>query len=290
MAPPLTQRALPLTVLVLSVFGVAVPSRAQRWAGSLGGVVRVLEAPISGPLRSLTAWLSPPRVRDDERVASLHEQLEHLKGQVLQVESENRRLRQMLADLRIDPGAGDRPPVRQVPATIIGASSDPTSGLLTARAGTRDGVEVGAVAVAPGLQVVGKVVAATERTSTIRPITSRGADPLACFVVTNESTRDGLRCTLSPGGEGSLRGPVVDRRDPATGEAVQPAIDMPVRLDDAGWPAHLRLLLVVGRVAEVGPSPDQPLRRHVVVRPTIADLERVTDVTIWVAPRAEAPR
>lgn len=289
MATPLAQRALPLTILVLLILALAVPSRRQSWAASLGGVVRVVEAPISGPLRSMAAWLGPQRIRDDDRVAALNEQLEFHRGQSLQLEQDNQRLRQMLADLRIELAPGDRASVRQIAASIVSSSSDPGSGLLTARAGRRDGVEVGAVAVAPGLQVVGRVVAVGERTCTIRPLTARGADPISAFVVTNEATREGLRCTLTPAGDGSLRGPVADRRDPA-GAAIEPAIDQPVRLDDAASPPSLRLLLIVGRVADVLPSPDQPLRKLVVVRPTVLDLERVTDVTIWAAAAPEAPR
>ena len=57
-----------------------------------------------------------------------------------------------------------------------------------------------------------------------------------------------------------------------------------VRLSDGRWPGAAQMLLV-GKVVSVEPSPDNPLRRLVVVAPVIERLERVSEVVI----RASAP-
>lgn len=288
MAAPLAHRVFPATVVVALICALAVPAKYQRWVAGAGDALRVVTAPVSGPVRWVAAWIAPRRQIEDERVAELTRQLEFARGVSLQLDQENARLRQLVKDLRVDLGPAKRPSIRQIEASVIGTSSDPGSGLLTVRAGAHEGVQAGAVAVAPGLQLMGRVVAAAERTSTVRPITARGAEPLAALVVLQEGSADGLRCTLLPAGDGTLRGPVMDRRDPTSGAAIEPKVDQLVRLDDPSWPAGLRLLLIVGRVTAVEASPDQPLRRLITVRP-LTDLDRMGEVLVWATGEEGAP-
>jgi len=62
-----------------------------------------------------------------------------------------------------------------------------------------------------------------------------------------------------------------------------------VRLDDPTWPKAARML-VLGRVERVEPSPDQPLRRVITIRPTVAGLDRLSEVVIWTPVMGEEAR
>lgn len=88
---------------------------------------------------------------------------------------------------------------------------------------------------------------------------------------------------LDPVGDGTLRGPV-EIQDGAQPELKPGTI---VRLADPDrWPLHAQML-VVGIVERVYPSPDQPLRSNIVVRPTL-ELERVSNVVLRVAEESDA--
>jgi hypothetical protein len=236
---------------------------------------------VSRPLVLLGAWLrggsTPP---DDDALRVLDEQLELTKSELLRQRQENARLQQIIADLqsgiRLSPDA----PVRVVQAGVFAYGTDPRTPFMRVQAGRKQGLHAGSFTLAPGLQLVGRVVDVTERTCTVRPFTARGAEALAAVIILAEGSPDGLRCTLAPVGDGSLRGPVEDRRDPATNAAVEPVPGQVVRLDDPTWPKAARMLLL-GRVERVEPSPGQPLRKVVIVRPTIARLEHLSDLIIW---------
>lgn len=281
MPPHAAQRALPVTIVVLVVLALFVPARFQTWAGWVHDLLDIGVAPVSRPLVLLGAWLrggsTPP---DDDALRVLDEQLELTKSELLRQRQENARLQQIIADLqsgiRLSPDA----PVRVVQAGVFAYGTDPRTPFMRVQAGRRQGLHAGSFTLAPGLQLVGRVVDVTERTCTVRPFTARGAEALAAVIILAEGSPDGLRCTLAPVGDGSLRGPVEDRRDPATNAAVEPVPGQVVRLDDPTWPKAARMLLL-GRVERVEPSPGQPLRKVVIVRPTIARLEHLSDLIIW---------
>lgn len=276
----IAQRAFPFIAAAVVVVSLAVPARFQRWLEWPHEKILIAAAPLSRPLIVLGSWLRGGRTRvEDEGLRILEEQLELTKAELLRQRQENARLIQTIADLN----SAFRPrnePIRQVVAGVIAYSTDPRSPFLTAQAGTLQGVALPAFALAPGLQLVGQVVAIEERVCTIRPITSRAAGPLRCVVIIKPGDPSGLVCTLRPAGDGTLRGPVEDRRDLATNTPIEPAVGQDVRLDDPAWPMSSRMLLI-GRVERIDPNPDQPLRRILTIRPTVEGLDRLSEVIIW---------
>lgn len=281
MAPALSQRAPTLTVALLCVMALAVPARFHRWADWLQDKISILAAPISQPLVLAGAWLrgSGTSMTDEAQLA-YEEKIGFLESELLRQRQENARLTQVIRDLQSGLEMVKDQPVRVLQAGVFGYATEARSPVLRVQAGSRQGVTPQSFAIAPGLQVVGRVVASAERTCTLKPITARGGEALAGVVILSQGNPDGLRCTLSPTGEGTLRGPVEDRRDPATSGAIEPVVGQTVRLDDPTWPKAARML-VLGRVERVEPSPDQPLRRVITVRPTVAGLDRLSEVVLW---------
>lgn len=276
-----SRRLVPAAVCLLLVTSL-LPSRHAGAVGALGEVVRVALAPVSHPLRTLGGWLRPASPdAPPEAIALLEEELDRTRTLYLRVERENAQLRARIAELErgVAHGGG---PVSQVRADVLGAASDLSSRLLTIRAGRDRGVAAGAVAVVDAVQLVGRVVEVGPKTAELRPISARDAGALRGVVMTGEAS--GPACLLRPTGEGTLRGDVQDAADVGGAEL---AVGQVVRLDDPTWPAHAQML-IVGRVVSVESPVDAPLRRVVVVRPTV-DLPRVTEVTLRSADEGRGP-
>lgn len=280
MQTPLIQRVLPGIIGVLVVFALAVPARVQGWAASIGNAVTVLSAPVSGPVLRVANILGPNRTRpSDDALRVLEEERERIQGELLRQQQENDRLRQVIRDLQSGLALTENLPVRLIEAPVIGTGSDPDTGMLTIKAGAAQGVNTDAVGLAPGLQLMGRVVRVSDRTCTLRLITAKGGESITAMVMLQENVPDGLKCTLTPVGDGSLRGPVSDRRDPGTNAPIEPQPGQTVRLDDTAWPRASQMLKL-GVVESVEPNPNQPLRRIITVRPTVLELERVSDVML----------
>ncbi|CAG1005380.1 hypothetical protein PHYC_03225 [Phycisphaerales bacterium] len=276
---------LPLTVVVAAILAVGVPARWQGWAAWIGDKVDLVVAPISGPALKVAHWLRGARTPpDDDGLRVLEEENERIEQKYLATVQEVVRLRQMVKDLQH--GIEMNPDVRPRPlsAPVFGVTAgNPT--LIKVQAGEREGVGPSTVALAPGLQLIGRVIGAAERTCTVQIITGKGAQPVSAMIMLREGSPDGLRCTLAATGDGTLRGPVEDRRDAGTGLAVQPAVGQVVRLDDATWPRIARMLLI-GRIERVEENPDQPLRKIVTVRPAVDQMDRLSEVILWVPEEA----
>ncbi|MBX3384844.1 MAG: hypothetical protein KF864_15205 [Phycisphaeraceae bacterium] len=280
--PAHAQRLLPATIALMIVVGVAIPARYLGWVNHFGWLVTTLVAPISHPLAAFSRWASPASAlpQDNEQLRMLREELEARQQELLRRQLEIDRLTRALEDMNVF-SAVNPAPVRQVDAPIFASSSDLSSGVLRARAGTREGVEAGSVATTSGMQLVGRVLSVSARTCDIMPFTDRAAGPIQGVIIF-DGTPNGLVCKLEPTGEGTVRGPVEDRRD-ASGAAIEPRIGQQVRLNDPGrWPRDAQMLLL-GTVVAVETSPDGPLRKVVTVRPTIERLERVSEVVLRTA-------
>ncbi|GJQ29864.1 MAG: hypothetical protein HBSAPP03_17480 [Phycisphaerae bacterium] len=270
---------LPIAVTVLALLALVVPARYQRWAAWAGDKVELLTAPVSRPAASLAAYLRGPRLSPDDRsILALSEENERLRQDLLRTKQDNEKLLATIAEYQRGLGLNPALRARQLRAPVHGlsASSPPT---LRVGAGTRQGISRDTVALAPGLQLVGRVIDAGDNTALVLPITGKGGPVLAAIITPEANAPAGLRCTLSAVGDGTLRGPVEDKRSPG-GEVIVPIVGQTVRLDDPAWPETARMLLL-GRVEAVDPSPGQPLRKVVTVRPLVANLERLGDVMLW---------
>jgi cell shape-determining protein MreC len=289
-APAHARRLLPVTFVVLGVLALFVPVRYLAWMSGFGHLAQVVVSPVSGPVHQLMAWLAPAGgARQSEEVQQLRREAEEYHVQLLQALAENDQLRDQIKELQrghaLDPDLA----IQQITVPVIGTASDIAQEQLTIRAGSRQGVDLNTVATTSGLQLVGRVVAVGSLTSTVAPITSKAAGAVQGMVMIDD-TANGLSCTLAAGANGTLTGDVEDRRNPATGAPIEPQVGQIVRLSDpALWPRSAQMLLI-GKVEKVEPSPKQPLRKVITVRPTVDNLERVSQVVLRIIPAADEPR
>lgn len=285
-----SSRARQLLILAI-VLLVALSFFPLRWLGpvkSLHNLHTLITAPISNPISNVSRWALPAKgpAIDDPAVAAFEEKIEELDAALKRTLIENQRLSAELADRRffrqLNPGVE----FMTVNAPVIGTASDLSSGILRVKVGSKQGVSLASIATGPGLQLVGRVNGVSPGTCTVIPITARNAGPIrARIMLSGDPTNaDGLACTLVPGGDGTMVGPVEDRRNPGSPDPIRPSVGQLVRLDDPGrWPAMAQMTLV-GVVERVEPNPDQPLRSLVVVRPRIDRLDRLAEATIRLSP------
>lgn len=274
-----------LAVGALLVLGLT-PVRYLGWVAWIREPVVRLIAPLSAPVVAFAGWVAPP-----EGVAASSEVVELLERNAAQLEQlylaekfENQRLRSLITELQRGIALNPELPVTQFAAPVIGRSSDPSSSMLTVRAGRERGVTPNTVAVVAGVQILGRVQSATDATCTVLPITDPAAGQIRAMIATDERSIDGPACLLQPTPDGTLRGDVEDRTDASGNPAddIQPG--MIVRLRDPNyWPANAQMF-VIGVVERVQTSPDSALRRVVTVRPTV-DLRRVSEVVLRVTER-----
>jgi cell shape-determining protein MreC len=288
MIPPAYARYLmPLTLGLLVLTGLMIPVRYLTWLSGFGRLSQTIIAPISHPLAALSRSLAPAdkTKQDSESVRALLEEKEGFKVQLLQALDENDHLRQVIKELQRGHALDPELAVLLLSARVVGSATDLSDGLLTVRAGTKQGVEQNTVATALGLQLLGRVVSVGAQTSTVAPITAKASGSILAVIMIDEST-NGLSCPLVPTGDGTLYGDVEDRRTPDGAAQIDPVVGEEVRLRDPKWPRNSQMLLI-GRVEKVEPSPKQPLRKVVTVRPTIDNLERVSEVVLRLSPDAD---
>lgn len=291
-----SRRVLTLTLVVLAIFGL-LPIKITAWARHLGVVPDFLIAPISHPLTKIGGFFSRDGAGKDEsaelRAMKRERDIERLRAD--QAEEEVQRLAKLLEQFKVMAELVQDQPPRQIPAPVYASPSDLGGRLLRVRAGSREGVIENSVAVATGLQLVGKVVEVSSRTCGVLPITSKGAGGLRALVViekpgSTKSSASGerLECQLDPVGNGTLRGPVTYRVDSA-GVPIKAEVGQIVRLYHDAWPRSAQYL-TVGVVESVDPSPSSLQRQIITVRPTIERLETVKEVILRVpiAPGDEA--
>lgn len=281
MSRPIAQSVRSRTLMALSITLLLVlsvlPLRAIGWLGWFGNLTGIIVTPIRHPFSVVSRWISPPRAaRSDEAVRALEEELEHARQLYLQTQDENEKLRATIQELQRGIALNPDLVVQQLSASVTGAGGDLSSSLLHVRAGEKHGVTINTVATAPGLQLLGRVVQVSARTCQVQPITSKAAGPIRARVMLDDDAGSGLECLLSPSADNTLRGPVEDAR------GIEPSPGQIVRLADSDrWPASAQMLLV-GRVESVEPDPNQPLRKVVIVRPSLK-LDRVSEVVLRIS-------
>lgn len=213
-------------------------------------------------------------------MAAIEQDNQEQRTRVLSLLEENNRLRALLEQARVRP-ADSMGSVDQLAASVTGTGSDVGSPVLFVRAGAKQGVDVGSVATVQFVHLLGRVTGVRPRAATILPITSPASGVLDAIVVT-AGVPGGLRTQLKPAGDGTLVGDVEDKTDANTQQPIEPKAGDEVRLaDPTRWPMHAQML-IVGKVVSVEPSPRQPLRKTVVVRPVVGDLLRVSELVLQI--------
>lgn len=268
-----------LTIVLLCVLGLT-PLRFMTWMESFGALAQTLMTPASHPVKVIAHWLSPPRADSlsEDREEVVREELERTTQALLRTQLENDQLRRLVEDLQRGFTLQGMTSIRPLARPIVGNPSDLSGGMLTVRAGKRDGVTLNTIATYDGMQLVGRVARVTERFSEVKPITARNADRLDAVVILDAIGEKMVACSLTPDGEGMLTGPVTEPETSDLQATIEIGQDVRLRVSDGSWPESSQMLLI-GRIVEIGPAPDQMLRRYITVLPLI-DLRRISKVVL----------
>jgi hypothetical protein len=300
MPPPRLNIA--LAVAILAILSL-MPRPALRTITYFNRPVTFLLAPVQQTAHQLMVWLAgPPRPIPGERTTidadTWNATLQELNQTRQQVEDLRTLVRDMSRGVELNPNL----PVRQIAAPVIGFGTDLNGGLLTVRAGKRDGVDSNSVVVVRGVYLVGLVLRAEDRTSTVVPITEpafatmfRGQKKFLGAVMLDEQ-HAGPTWKLDSISNGRMIGRVFYDSDPDSGtmgaaaggssaERTPITPDMLIRLRDPAWPASAQML-VIGRVERVDPGSNN--RPIVTVRP-LHDLSHIGEVLVRVPDPAAAP-
>jgi cell shape-determining protein MreC len=273
-----TDRWLPATVALLLIVSF-LPPRLLAPVGWLGELAGVITAPVSQPMRVVGAWLSPASAGapEPEEIALLRKERDEYQTLYERMRERNNDLLRLMEQQQLMIELNPSVSTRHLSAPVIGGTSDPGAAQLQIRAGSAQGVSRNDVVAVEGVQLLGRVERAGERTSWVLPITSIATRYVEGKVMAADG--EGYACKLQPVGDGTLRGDVANPGAEGA-RAIQPG--QTVRLFDRQWPASAQML-VLGTVESVEPAPDSPLRPVIVVRPTVV-LERVTEVIVRVTP------
>lgn len=263
------------------------PAWMSRWVGNLNGPLTTLLGPVTHPVRSLVLFLRGPEGAPDWQNPALAQIKLQLDESNLELQQSRRQiddLRKQIMDLSRGMELVPTVRVKQIPGVpVIGGAGD-AAGLVSVRAGKREGVEPNAVAVVRGVHLVGRVRRVDDRVSSVQSILDRSIGLIAGVVMLDD-VRVGPICPLEADGTGALVGRLQHTDDP-NNPSPQVTAGMLVRLQDSAWPETAQML-ILGRVERVEPMPKQPLRMVVTVRPEY-HLDRASEVTLRMADRAEA--
>lgn len=286
----LARRLLFFFVALLALLAMA-PARYTGWLVAVRRVPLILLAPLSRTVHQVSSSVRPPPkdggALTPAEVEALRERTAEQETAILALKAELEKTRALLVDLGALRALGATE-IKHVVATVVGSTSRAGAGTIEIQAGTREGITVDSIAVTTGQQLVGKVKSVGARLSTIVPITTKGTDRIPAVVMLPDGTY--APCVLEARGDGTLRGPLADpEARPGAGSRPIPDVGQVVRLNhvNSKWPRSANML-VVGEVVSVEPSLSGPLRKDVIVRPRVPDLERVPEVIVRVD--VEAPR
>jgi len=268
------------------VLGCAALSLAPSgWTGflikPLGSLVQIFVTPVSHPMSMVAGWLSDAeQAEPDDAVEAERARLETL---VLSQQQQIRELRERIRELQGGREISEGPMVPLI-APVVGRTGDLTNMALRVRAGRNLGVTPNTVVAVRGTHLYGRVTDVTGNSCLVRPMTSKSSGPLGAMIF-EQGSRQGLLCTLSPVGDGTLEGPVDAQYSGDNQQQRQVSVGSTVRLSDDSWAMNSQML-VVGTVTDVRPDKQQPLRQVVTVQPSV-DLQRVGSVILRLTPNAE---
>jgi len=262
--------------VVVLLAAALVPTRWSAWAGWIGDRADMLIAPVEQPVHSLAGWLRPRRDARPEDVVKLEREIDLWKQRFLRLSAEHDELKDKV-EKQFGAGAlySELPP-KQMLRPVIGLSSDP-GGQLTIRAGTRDGVELNAIATTEGVQLVGKVVKVASRICFVRLITDLSAGSIDGVIMSSDTVLGPACKALHP-----VTGRKLQGRVRIEGNQAPPAIGQVVRLTDDRWPRSARML-VIGTISEQPTLEPATGWYLITVRPTV-ELERLAEVLLRFSP------
>jgi hypothetical protein len=275
-----------------------LPRPALRPVTALNAPLTFLLAPIQEPPRHLSVWLRGASKESSSATPEIDPvKWNSMIRDLLAAQQATDDLRALVKDLSRGVELNPELFVRQIAAPVIGFGTDLSGGLVTVRAGRREGVEANAVVVVRGVYLVGRVLRADERTCAIVPITEPSFPKMFknqkfSGVIMLDEQRRGPRWQLASISDGKLVGKVYDIDSDAEsatpespGDRPEIKVGMLVRLRDEMWPASAQML-EIGRVERVDPGSHG--RLIVTIRPE-HDLSHIGEVMIRV-PESGAPQ
>jgi cell shape-determining protein MreC len=261
-----TQSILPLTMVVTLVLCM-IPTGFGP-TNFFAEVVTMVFTPFTFVGGTFAQWLRPPpdglRGSPGDRDFLLHVQRERDEFERLylaeQIKSDA--LQQQLEQLQAFPDEQLRKPVREISARVALRSSAPY-GTVTINRGSSHGVIKDTVAAYNRTHLLGRIIEVSALQSVLLPLANPSMGLVDAVVIPQDHSGDvalekAARIQVEPVGDGTLHGDA-DR-------SVLVKVGDLVRVFDAAWPDSAQGM-VIGKVLEVGPRDDQPLRNRVIVRP-----------------------
>lgn len=271
--PAIIRWSMPLCVITMLVLCL-LPSAWLDWTNWFSAQARVVVSPIAHPMTLAKNLVIPQSVGNPnatQKEEALRSELDQFRAMLYREQQENIQLRAHIQKLRSGAAVNPDVAVKQIERPVIGLSRE----FLIVRSGAKANIGRSTVVVANAVQLCGRVVESDDRTSLVLPITAKDALPLLGKVLLDDSGEKGAPCMLSPIGNGLLEGDVTPPSGPDAVENVI-RVGMEVRLLDDQWPEHAQMLLI-GTIEKVTPSPNQPLRQRITVRPSV-DLRAIPEV------------
>jgi cell shape-determining protein MreC len=273
--PAIVRWSMPLCVTAMIVLCL-LPSAWLDWTNWFGAQARVVVSPIAHPMTMAKNLVIPQSVGNPnatQRERALQSELDRYRALLYREQQENTQLSSLVEQLSSGAAVTPDIAVTQIPRPVTGLSRE----FLVVRSGGHERISRSTVVVVNAVQLCGRVAEADERTALVLPITAKDAQPLLGNVLLDDTGTRTARCMLTPIGKGLLEGDVT--MPVADGTGIPPAtieVGMEVRLLDDQWPRHAQMLLI-GTIERVAPSPNQPLRQRITVRPSV-DLRSVPEV------------
>ncbi len=276
-------RNLALTVIILILITLLPwPVRIGAW---ISGVGWQLVVPVTQPLTRVSHALRPeatPFKDDDPVVAEFRDMIEKLRVRIAQLEDQNATLQIELNALRDVASLTPADLYRPLRVDRSGSAPGESDHLFQVNAGSRQGVEVGTVAVVPPMQLAGIVTTVTPLTATVLPTTAGSFNVIEVRIDTpGKPFSDDPKGTLQPDEHGNL----VGLFDHALIEELHIEPGFAVRLDDAAiGSAHTGLL--VGNIVRIESNDANPLHDRVIVKP-VSDPARVGSLYLMIRRKAK---
>ena len=273
--PAIVRWSMPLCVSAMIVMCL-LPSSWLDWTGWFRAQARVVVYPIAHPITMAKNAVIPQSVGNPnatQRERALQSELDRYRTLLYKEQQNNAQLSALVDQLSTGAAVTPDVAVTQIPRPVTGLSRE----FLLVRSGGHERVSRSTVVVVNAVQLCGRVVETDDRTAMVLPITAKDAPPLLGNVMLDDTGTHTARCMLAPIGKGLLEGDVTQPPAGELGEETTPIrVGMEVRLLDDQWPRHAQMLLI-GTIESVTPSPNQPLRQRITVRPTV-DLRAIPEV------------
>ncbi|MDF1870944.1 MAG: rod shape-determining protein MreC [Phycisphaerales bacterium] len=271
--PALVRWSMPLCVGTCIIMCL-LPSAWLDWTNWFGAQARVVISPIAHPMTMAKNLVIPQSVGNPnatQRERTLQSELDRYRALLYREQQENTRLTARIDEITSGAGLTPNNPVIQIPRPVTGISRE----FLVIRSGGHERITRSTVVVVNAVQLCGRVTESDDRTALVLPITAKDAQPLLGYVMLDDTGKNTTLCMLSPIGKGLLEGDVTIPTDGTDSENLI-QVGMEVRLYDDQWPRHAQMLLI-GKIESIAPSPNQPLRQRITVRPSV-DLRAVPEV------------